>query len=179
MKKALLICSLTLTILIPAFAHSSEKPAFEVLLKEEHLERAKLKLEELDWMVGQWQFSGSFFGSEIEGLTVVSPAQHQLMLGHAHAWTKEHTAVSEILSYTQRGEHLDFRVRHVTYDMHSIEPVEEPKVHPLIRREGNVFYFDSHTIVKNSHDHYTLYLEVKGGDGQSHRFVIPHKRMKQ
>lgn len=177
MKKLLIFSGFALLTLLTTPAHSSAKAGFEILLKEEHKERAKLKLEKLDWMVGHWQYSAVFFGSQIEGLTIVSAAQHELMLGHAHAWTDKHTAVAEILSYTQRGEHIDFRVRHVTFDLDSIEPVDEPKIHPLIRQEGNVFYFDGHTIVKNSHDQYTLYLEVKGDDGQSHRFVIPHKRV--
>jgi hypothetical protein len=176
MKNLLMLSGLTFVTFFTGLVHASDL-AYKILLKEEHTERAALKLEELDWMVGHWQYSAFFFGSEIEGLTIVSAAQHNLMLGHAHAWSDEHTAVAEILSYTQRGQHIDFRVRHVTYDLHSIEPVEEPKVHPLIRHDANVFYFDGHTIVKNNDDQYTLYLEVKGEDGQPHRFVIPHKRL--
>jgi hypothetical protein len=178
MKKLPMFSGLVFITFFTGASHASDL-AYKILLKEEHTERATLELEELDWMVGHWQYSALFFGSEIEGLTIVSAAQHDLMLGHAHAWSDEHTAVAEIRSYSQQGKHIDFRVRHVTDELHSIEPVDAPKVHPLIRQEANVYYFDGHTIVKNSDNQYTLYLEVKGENGRPHRFVIPHKRLSQ
>lgn len=150
---------------------------YAVLTKEQHSERATASLDDIAWLAGRWQWT-VVFDQPVTGETSVSSPQHAQMLGHASGWDKERIVFSEILTYTQRGNGVDFRVKHFSYDLHGWEPVDQPLVHPLIKVEGNAFYFDKHTIVRESDDRYTLYLLIITPEGQRQHYEITHTRVK-
>ena len=97
---------------------------------------------------------------------------------HSRGWSKSGVVFNEILSYTQRGDSVEFRLKHFSYDLHGLEPVDQPVKHPLLKLESDVFYFDTHTIVKKNEDNYTLYLMTKNNEGKKEFHVIPHRRVK-
>lgn len=156
---------------------SSEAKSYEILtVNDGDVKQVDARLEELAWIQGSWQWHTNF-GTPVQGDVVVGKPVHGQMLGHARGWDDNNIWFNEILAYTQRGSKVEFRVKHFSYDLHGSEPVDQPKIHPLIKRESNVFYFDRHTIVKEDDDHYTLYLLLYDEKGQPQRYVIPHRRL--
>lgn len=150
---------------------------YAILTKEQHREHAKVSLDDIAWLAGRWQWT-VMFDQLVTGETSVSKPQHAQMLGHASGWSRDGIIFSEILSYTQRGDGVDFRVKHFSYDLHGWEPVDQPLIHPLIKVEGNAFYFDKHTLVRESNDRHTLYLMIVTPEGQRQRYEIVHTRVK-
>ena len=177
MKKILTLVMFVLSM----NTHSEEggnKQPYEILKTGDAAKYAKAKLSDLAWLAGSWQFEATFMNKLMKGNANISEAANGQMLGYSRGWHDKALVFNEILTYTQREDSIDFRAKHFSYDLHGWEPLDQPAIHPLIKVEADIFYFDKHTIVKESNDSYTLYLMVIHQDGKIERYTIPHKRIK-
>lgn len=173
----LVMCSFLISS--PAYAEEKNKVLpYEILVSEDVNEFAKAKISDFSWLSGDWEFEASFSGQMMKGHASIGKAVHGQMLGYSRGWSKSGVIFNEILSYTQRGDSVEFRLKHFSYDLHGWEPVDQPVKHPLLKLESNVFYFDTHTIVRESEDSYTLYLMTESSEGKKEYHVIPHRRVK-
>lgn len=180
MKAALIklvVCLFIVPFQVCAEQKSKALP-YDILKTGDVVTFAKANIADFSWLSGDWEFEADFSGQKMKGYASVGEAVHGQMLGYSRGWSKNGIIFNEILSYTQRADSVDFRVKHFSYDLQGWEPVDQPVIHPLLKVEPRVFYFDTHTIVKENDDSYTLYLMTVSKEGNTAYHVIPHRRVK-
>jgi Domain of unknown function (DUF6265) len=171
---------LLFTLLNSGTCHAEALPEstpYDILTLKDKNKPIDANLENFAWLEGHWEWHANF-GTPVQGDLVIGKAVHEQMLGYARGWDDNNIWFNEILVYTQQGSATEFRVKHFSYELHGREPIDQPEIHPLLKRESNVFYFDRHTIVKHDNDHYTLYVLIYDDKGNPQRYVIPHTRIK-
>ncbi len=173
----LAICSFLFSSAIYAKEKEQALP-YEILVTGDVNEFAEANISDFSWLSGEWEFEASFSGQLMKGNASISKAVHGQMLGYSRGWSETGLIFNEILSYTQRGDSVEFRLKHFSYDLHGWEPADQPVKHPLLKIESDVFYFDTHTIVRENEDNYTLYLMTESNTGKKEYHVIPHRRVK-
>ncbi len=180
MSKFLITLMLFPIIVVKSVYAKDESQAlpYEILRADDVDVYAKANISDFSWLSGDWQFEADFSGQMMKGYVSVGEIVHGQMLGYSRGWSNDGIIFNEILSYTQRGDSVEFRLKHFSYDLHGWEPVDQPVKHPLLKLAPDVFYFDTHTIVKESEDKYTLYLMTVSTDGRAEYHVIPHVRVK-
>ena len=142
----------------------------EVLKYREGQKPVPARIAQFAWLVGNWRWEGNVYGQR-QGTVHIFPAKDGQMMALARGYTDDNFWMSEVISYTQLDNTVEMRLRHFGYELDTWEPQKEPRIVRLLGMDGNVFYFDHHTVVKHNNNHYTLHLGLYNEDGSY--FVVP------
>ena len=168
MKKTI---TLVLVLSLPFFLFAQIKLTENTLRFDSTAIRQSADIKDMEWYTGRWVGEG--FGAEVE--ENFAPAMGGTMIGTFRMVNEEGPVFYEMLLIEPDANSLVYKVKHFNPDFKGWEEKEDHVSFPLIKIEGNRYYFDGLTFV-NEGDKCTHYLAMKQKDGSHKEAVLTYRK---
>ena len=129
-------------------------------------------LEDLAWIAGQWAGKG-ISGPARE---VYSPPMGGAIAGHFVQAKGDGIMFYEIITITQAGPTITYRLKHFNSDLTGWEEKKEVREFRFVGREGDSWYFDGLTIRRAGPDEMHSIVNVRQGEGRTEELTFRYRR---
>ncbi|MDP8913721.1 MAG: DUF6265 family protein, partial [Pseudomonadota bacterium] len=132
----------------------------------------RAQIADLSWLAGAWEGEG-ITGPARE---VYSPPMGGQIIGHFIQTRGNGIWFSEILSIAEANGSLEYRLKHFNADLTGWEERAEVRRFPLVAVEGDAWFLDGLTILRNGSDGMVGAVRIDNGNGTSREVVFRYRR---
>ena len=158
MRKCLF--SVLLFVLLAVAAEAQERLTEHTYALPPNLVQPQVGIEEMRWLNGRWLGTG--MGGVVE--EIWSPPRAGTMMATFRILLEGEPFVYELCLLTEERGSLVYKVKHFSSDLRAWESKTEYVSFPLIRIEGDTYYFGGMTLKREPY-RITYYLAVKDSEG--------------
>lgn len=172
MKKIVSLMALTILLSLTVFAQ--EKQTEHTLKLSANQQSPPATIADMSWMVGSW--TGNALGGVTEEAWA-TPSSGS-MVGMFRLTQKGKPVFYELTTLTEEGGSLIMRLKHFNPNMTGWEEKDKTVDFKFVGKKDGLIHFEGMAFRPEGKDAFTVYVAIKGRDGNIREEAFPYKRVK-